>query len=448
MEVNTTSYRAQDRQYLWHPYSQYSAIRNNPFPIMTRGEGIYLIDSDGSRYVDAISSWWACNLGHSHPRLVKAMIQQAHALQHSILGNLSHSGAIELSAKIVGLFGNSSRHVFFSSDGSSAVEAALKIAVQYWHNMGHSERNQFVSLENAYHGDTLGAVSVGYLKSFHEPFKPLLFNVHRAASPCCGDCAWGKTSDTCGQECFESMRRIIEEHGSKIAAVIIEPLCQATAGMRIYDPEYLKKLEALCRKKRILLIADEIAMGFGRTGKMFAFEHAKIDPDIVCMGKGLSGGYLPISATVVKNFIYETFQDQPDDHTFYHGHTFGGNPIAAAVALEAIRVYEEDQIILQADRMGNILREQMAVISNCSQVRDVRCLGMIGAVELENTNCEDHISPARIVQEKLFKRRILIRPLGPVIYLMPPFITPENVLVDMVHDLYQAIQELDGTVKS
>lgn len=438
--VNTQAYRDKDRQYLWHPYSRHSAIQDKPFPVITRGEGVYLFDSDGNRYVDAVSSWWACNLGHNHPRLVNAIVQQVSKLQHSILGNLSHPMAIELSAGIAGLFGKSGRRVFFSGDGACAVEAALKIALQYWYNLGSADRNQFVSLENAYHGDTLGAVSVGYLESFHLPFQPLLFPAHRAASPCCGLCQWSKTPDSCGQECFESIKKIIQTHQAQIAAVIVEPLCQAAAGMRIYSPEYLKKLAALCRETDVLLIVDEIAMGFGRTGKMFAFEHAGIDPDIVCLGKGLSGGYIPISATVVKEGIYETFQDTPVDHTFYHGHTFAGNPIAAAAALETLNVYEDDHIVQQAERLGSVLQKQMSRFIGLDGIRDVRCLGMIAAVELENETRDNNLTRARKIQQELLKRGILIRPLGNVLYLMPPLITPEKILVEMVNTMYETVQ--------
>ncbi|MCG2661214.1 MAG: adenosylmethionine--8-amino-7-oxononanoate transaminase, partial [Kiritimatiellae bacterium] len=380
--MNTENYRDLDRRHLWHPYSRHSAIRDTAFPVMVRGEGVYLFDSDGRRYLDAISSWWACNLGHSHPRLVKAIARQAQRLQHSILGNLSHPGAIELAARLGQLFPDRRRRVFFAGDGASAVEAALKIAVQYWHNRGRPERRGFVSLGNAYHGDTLGAVSVGYVPEFHAPFQPLLFPVFRAPAPCCGICAHGLRPDTCAQECVASMADILKKHAAEIAAVIVEPMCQGAAGMRIYAPACLAKMAALCRKHDVLLIADEIAMGFGRTGRMFAFEHAGIDPDIVCLGKGLAGGYLPMSATIVREALYETFTDQPTDHTFYHGHTFAGNPVAAAVALETLRIYEEDRIVERAREAGERLQTALAPIRGLSGVRDVRGLGLVAAVEL------------------------------------------------------------------
>ncbi|MCX6993819.1 MAG: adenosylmethionine--8-amino-7-oxononanoate transaminase [Kiritimatiellaeota bacterium] len=443
--MNTEDYRDLDRCHLWHPYSRHSAMRDTAFPVMVRGEGVYLFDSDGRRYLDAISSWWACNLGHSHPRLVKAIARQAERLQHSMLGNLSHPGAIELAARLAELFPSRRRRVFFSGDGASAVEAALKIAVQYWHNLGQPERRGFVSLENAYHGDTLGAVSVGYLPEFHAPFQPLLFPVFRAPAPCCGTCAHGLRSSTCAQECLAPMADILEKNAAKIAAVIVEPMCQGAAGMRIYAPACLAKMAALCRKHDVLLIADEIAMGFGRTGRMFAFEHAGIDPDIVCLGKGLAGGYLPMSATIVREALYETFADQPVDHTFYHGHTFAGNPMAAAVALETLRIYAEDRIVERAREAGERLQEAMAPIRGLSGVRDVRGLGLLAAIELDERKGQSGPERARQVAAWLLQQGVLIRPLGSVVYLMPPLITPDPVLAQLVQQVQAALAQSAGS---
>lgn len=432
--MNTEDYRRQDRASLWHPYTVHSAAEDG-LPIIVRGDGVYLFDSDGKRYVDAVSSWWACNLGHNHPRLVSAIEKQARELQHSILGNLSHPRAIELAEKLVKLLGGA-RRVFFSSDGASSVEAALKIAVQYWHNIGQPERNKFASFHDAYHGDTIGSVSVGYIESFHKQFQSMLFPVHRAESPCCGTCAHGKKQETCGLECFESMRRILEEHSAELAAVIVEPLCQGAAGMRIYAPKYLQRLAQLCKERDVLLIVDEIAMGFGRTGMMFAFERAGIDPDIVCIGKGLSGGYLPISAAVVKEAIRKTFADKPDDHTFYHGHTFAGNPIACAAAIETLKIYEEDNIVRSGAAKGKLLGSQLADMRGLACVVDVRSLGMVAAVELKSGEL------AARVRRELFDKGILIRPLGSVVYFMPPLVTPESVLAELTTCLRETLMGL------
>ncbi|MFC1498456.1 adenosylmethionine--8-amino-7-oxononanoate transaminase [Verrucomicrobiota bacterium] len=434
--MNTDKYRETDRDCIWHPYTKHSALQQDKFLVITRGEGIYLYDTDDHKYLDAISSWWCCNLGHSHPRIVQAITEQTQKLQHSILGNMTHPPAIELALKLTELVCPEGARVMYASDGACAVEAALKISLQYWHNTGHTKKTKFVSLKNAYHGDTLGAVSVGYMPSFHKPFEAMVLPGYQAESPCCGTCSHGKDPETCDLECFASMAKIINAHAEEIAAVIVEPLCQGAAGMRIYSSKYLKRLYEYCKEKNVLLIVDEIAMGFGRTGRMFAFEHSDIQPDIVCLGKGLSGGYLPISATVVKKEIYETFSDQPEDNTFYHGHTFCGNPIASSAALETLRIYEEENIIEQANRLGNLLEKEMSVMSGSDNVRNVRCLGMIGAVELEDAEM------AKKVKSRLMNEGILIRPLGNVVYLMLPLITPENILCDAVKRLFNAIKEL------
>ncbi|MFH0953517.1 MAG: adenosylmethionine--8-amino-7-oxononanoate transaminase [Verrucomicrobiota bacterium] len=420
--MKTRDLSAADREHLWHPYTKFSSLDAGPVPMIVHGEGIHLLDSAGRRYIDAISSWWACSLGHGHPRIIEAICRQAGELQHSILGNLTHPRAVELAARLASLMPSPDRHVLFSSDGSSAVEAALKIALQYWHNLGHRRRLRFAALENAYHGDTLGAVSVGYLEGFHSAFHPVVFPVQRLSL----------------QEDFETVEGILDEQAEDLAAVIVEPLCQCAAGMKMYPAEYLKELAALCRDHKVLLIADEIATGLGRTGTMFAFEQAGIDPDIVCVGKALSAGYLPISAAIVKDEIYRTFSDQGHDCTFYHGHTFAGNPIAAAAALATLEIYDEAHVVEDAARKGLLLEEWMAPLANLPTVDEVRCLGMIGAVELK----PDTGSPPRPrrVQKLLLEQGILLRPLGQVVYLMPPLITPDDTLHGLVVALRDAIE--------
>jgi len=436
----TRHYWELDRKSIWHPYTKHSAMEEASFPVITRGEGIYLYDTEGNRYTDAIASWWACNLGHSHPRLVAAITRQAQELQHSILGNLTHSRAIEVASELIGFFPDERRRVLFASDGASAVEASLRVAVQYRHNMGQGERCRFAAFEEAYHGDTVGAMSVGYMPSFHAAYRSLLFPVHQAEAPCCARCRHGLTPDACAVECFASMQRIFEQHGEELAGVIVEPLCQGAAGMRIYSPLYLRRLSEWCRKYGVLLIVDEIAMGFGRTGKMFAFEHAGIDPDIVCLGKSLSGGCLPMSAAVVKEEIYATFSDTPEDHTFYHGHTFAGNPIAAAAAVECLKVYREDRIVERAERLGRILADRIEAFRNLPGVSAVRSLGMIGAFELDDPpGGEAGTARAQRIRRSLMEQGILVRPLGNVLYLMPPLIISQEALEDTIDALHDAV---------
>jgi adenosylmethionine---8-amino-7-oxononanoate aminotransferase len=311
---------------LWFPYTDINVIEKTEFPIIEKAEGVYLHELDGTILLDGISSWWCVNLGHSHPKLVDAIKKQAGELQHSILGGIAHPNVIKLAEKICEFTPEGLDHVYFAGDGSSATEASLKISLQYWHNLGEKNRTKFICLEDGYHGDTLGAVGVGYVDTFHKYYKKVIQDSFRACSPHCSRCPFGRTSGKCDIECFSSMEKLIEEHHLETAAVIVEPLCQGAGGIRIYPDEYLVRLRKLCDKYKLLLIADEIAVGFARTGKMFACDHAGIIPDLMCIGKGMTGGYLPMSAVVSSDKIYNTFRsDETQDRTFYHGHTFCGN---------------------------------------------------------------------------------------------------------------------------
>ncbi len=421
---------ARDR--VWHPYTRFSALSApDGLPCIVGAKGVDLIASDGRRLFDAISSWWACALGHSHPRLVEAIRRQAGELQHSILGNLTHPGAAELARQLAELMPTPDRHVMFASDGASAIEAALKIALQFHANRGAPARRRFAYLEGAYHGDTLGAISVGYLDSFHEPFRSVLAPALRLPVP--------RTPEEEGR-IADAVRQTVRQHRDELAALVVEPLCQGAAGMRMYPPAFLRFLADLSRECGIVLIADEIAMGFGRTGRFFAFEHAGIDPDIVCVGKALSGGYLPISAAIVRDNIYETFADRPADHTFYHGHTFCGNPIACAAALEALRLYRELDIPACARRLEAAMRAELEPLRAHPGVKDVRFLGAIAAVELADLDPPGVASRrAQVIRERLLEHNILLRPLGPVVYLMPPLVTPPNRIRSVATTLRESV---------
>lgn len=429
--THSTDAATADRSHIWHPYTRASTLADG-VPSIVRGEGPYLIAEDGTRYIDAISSWWSCALGHGHPRIVEAIRRQAAELQHSILGNLTHPNASRLAARLAALMPDPAVHVHFASDGASAVEASLKIALQYHHNIGRPERTVLVSLEGAYHGDTLGAVSVGFLDAFHAPY--------RAAIPA-GPQLPVPLTPTDEPACLASAEALFAARRGRIAALIVEPMCQGAAGMRFYSAEYLRALAGLCADEGALLIADEIATGFGRTGRWFAFEHAGVTPDIVCVGKALSAGALPISATIVRDTIYDTFGDDPVDRTFYHGHTFAGNPIAAAAALAALDVYAEDDIPGRAASAGARLAEWMAPLRERPQVEAVRTLGMIGAVDLRPDTLNESDPRPRRVRRALLRRGVLARPLGRVAYLMPPLNIGDDLLRRLV-DLYaEAVDE-------
>jgi len=424
-----------DRRFLWHPYTRRSALEVDALPMIVRGEGIYLQDHRGRRYLDAISSWWCCNLGHGRAEIVRAIQNQAAELQHSILGNLSHPRAVELAASLAALFADTRRHVHFASDGASAVEAALKIALQYWHNRGESRKTRLVSLREGYHGDTLAALSLGFLDAFHRPFASVRLPCLQLPVP---------PYDATEEEALAAAAKLFAGHEGELAALVVEPMCQGAAGMRIYSAAFLKGLHALCRKHGALLIADEIAMGFGRTGSLFAFEHAGVDPDLVCLGKGLTGGYLPLSAVIARDEIYDAFTDQPVDRTFYHGHTFAGNPIASAAALAALQIYRKENLAERARDLGRELAGWMREIESLPGVKDVRSLGLVAAVELAGTpqGGSPHMRAAR-VRDLLRDRGILLRPLGGVIYLMPPLVIEAPGLRRLVEELAEAVKVTD-----
>ena len=437
-------YRQLDRQLLWHPYSRFCEILTEPFPVMVRGDGVYLFDVEGRRYFDAIASWWCCNLGHSHPRLVAAIKRQVELLQHSILGNMSHPRAIELARRLSGLLRGTGGdyRAFFASDGASAVEAALKIAVQYWYNRGRPGKIRFAALREAYHGDTLAAVSLGYLETFHRPFRDVVFDVFRIEAPRCTCCPYGGTLEECGLECVRPLESLLERHSENLAAVILEPIFQGAAGMWVYRAEYLRRVEELCRAYGVLIILDEIASGFGRTGKMFAFEHAGVVPDIICLGKGLTAGTLPMSAAMVREEIFDTFSDGNCDCTFYHGHTFCGNPVAAAAACAALEIYQKDDIPGMAARTGQRLQQEGERFRDHPLVADVRGIGMMWAIQLKSSGGRRGDILARRLRPLAWERGILIRPLGPVVYLMPALITPFEVLAAALDEIEKILDML------
>lgn len=419
-----------DRDHVWHPYTRASQ-RDAGLPMIVRGDGIHLVDDTGRRYIDAISSWWCCALGHGHPAIIAAIREQTGVLQHSILGNLSHPGAARLAARLAALMPSPDRHVLFASDGASAIEQAIKIAVQYRCNRGEPRRTRFACIRGAYHGDTLGAMAMGYLEDWHRPFRPML--VEPVVLPGPGD------ADDTGS--FDAWRGPLAAHAADLTAVIVEPLCLGASGMRMYPPQRLADLAAWCRVNDVLLIDDEIAMGFGRTGRMFAFEHAGIDPDIVCVGKAMSAGSLPISATIARDEIYATFTDHPSDRTLQHGHTFCGNPIAAAAANAALDVYEQLDVAAAAAARGRELMERLAPLRGHPRVADVRSLGLIGVVELRPAPPVDGVSLAHRIRRRLHEEGILLRPLGNVLYLMPPITIDPAELDRLANGFADAIRE-------
>lgn len=373
-----------DAAVVWHPYTQAGAAPP-PLPVV-RGEGAYLITESGERYLDAISSWWVNVHGHAHPRLAEALARQARTLEHVIFAGVTHPPAVELAERLCALTGLD--RVFYSDNGSTAVEVALKMAYQYWAQRGE-RRTRFLALPDAYHGDTVGAMSVSGVALFHRVFDDLLFEVDRYD---------GAVDDG-------------------VAAVIVEPMLQGAGGMRVHPPEFLRGIARACRDSGALLIADEVLTGFGRTGRMFACEHADVRPDILCLSKGLTGGFLPFAATLASEAVFGAFWSDDRTRTFFHGHSYAGNPLGCAVALESLKLFDEEPVLERARRIGAILRRGLEPLRG--RVRELRGIGAVQAVELEgDAGYLAGVGP-RLARAAL-ERGVLLRPLGNVLYAMPP----------------------------
>lgn len=435
-----------DLKYVWHPFTQMKDYENEELIIIDSGKGIYIQDLKGNRYIDAISSWWVNTLGHSNPRLNNALKAQVDKIEHVLLAGFSHVPAIELAAKLIQITPKELTRVFYSDNGSTAVEVALKMAYQYWLQKEMPQKNKFIALKNSYHGDTIGAVSIGGVDLYHKLYKPLLFDIFQADSPYCYRCPVEKNKENCSIECLNSVENILADHANETAGIIIEPLNQAAGGMIIYPAEYLTKLRKICNDYNILLIDDEVAMGFGRTGKMFAFEHANIVPDIMCTAKGLTAGYLPLSATIVREEIYQAFYDDYDKlKTFYHGHSFTGNPLAASVAVENLKIFEEENIIDSLQPKIAKLKQELEKFKQLDCVGDIRHIGMIGVLEIVKNKSTKEIFPfeeriGQKISNEALKRGLILRPLGNIVYFMPPYVITEEEIHIMTQIAYESIE--------
>lgn len=438
-----------DLSYVWHPDTQHKQFEGDFKPVLIeRGEGIYVYDSDGNRYIDAISSWWVNTLGHSNSRLNNALVEQANKIEHVLLANFTHKPAIELAERLVKLAGEPFSKVFYSDDGSTAVEVAIKMAYQYWYQKGQAQKKHFVSMTDSYHGDTLGSVSVGGIDIYKEIFKPLVFETMKVCAPNCYRCPKGYAKENCSFQCLKEVEMLFKRRGFDIAAIIVEPLVQGAAGMRMYPAEYLRCLRKLCDEYNILLIDDEVAMGFGRTGKYFAFEHAGIKPDIFCVAKGITGGYIPLAATITTDKIFKEFYDDFSKlKTFYHGHSFTGNPLACAVAVENLKIFEEENIIENLSPKINKLAFCLNKFRSLKHVGDVRQTGMVAAVELvKNRETKEPFHFSERIGHKVFleglKLGAILRPIGNVIYFIPPLIITEEQIEELTNIAFDAIKRV------
>ena len=416
---------------IWHPFTQ--EVLDPPPIRVTKAEGVYLYTDDGRRLIDAISSWWLNLHGHGHPAIVSAIAEQAAKVDHVLLAGFTHEPVERLREGLQRILPKGLAHIFLSDDGSTAVEVALKMAVQYWQNTGRPAKKSIVALDHAYHGDTVGAMSVGAASSFTGPFRDLLFPVHRVHSAYCYRCPVGKTRATCDIDCIDGLARLLEQQRDEIAAVIVEPLLQGAGGMIVHPVEFLQRLRQLCTEHGVLLIADEVLTGFGRCGKMFACELAGVVPDLMCLSKGLTGGVLPMGATVCTAKIHEAFVSTDRARTFYHGHSYTGNPIAAAAAVANLDIFEREPVFERIASIAKIHCQRLTAIRNHPVVGDVRSVGTMAAIELR----ADDPGYGSKLRSKLYKffleSGVLLRPLGNVVYVLPPYaITPDEL--NFVHD--------------
>ena len=424
---------ARDRATVWHPYTQ-MLTRPDPVPIV-RGEGVYLYTEDGRRLLDGTSSWWVNIHGHSHPRLNAALAAQAGELEHVVFANCTHRPAVELAERLLQIVPPGLARVFYSDNGSTAVEVALKLALQYWANRGRPERRTFITLHHAYHGDTVGAMSASAESLFTRPFAPLLFEVRRAYAPYCYRCPLGLERATCLVECLEpavaTLGDQLARHAGEVAAVLVEPMLQGAGGMIVWPAEYLAGVRRLCDQFGVLLIADEVFTGFGRTGRMFACEHAQVSPDLICLSKALTGGYLPLGATLATEAVYEAFLSEDRTRTFFHGHSFTANPLACAVALASLDLFAATPVLEKVAAIEGWLRAGLAPLAALPAVGDVRVIGGVGIVELVADRATkatggylDRLGPA--LSSAFLARGLLLRPLGNVLYFMPPYVISED----------------------
>ena len=429
---------ARDLRVVWHPCTQMKDHETLPMIAIRRGRGAWLEDFDGNRYLDAVSSWWVNLFGHANPRINAALAAQLGELEHVIFAGFTHEPAVRLAEQLAALTPPGLTRCFLADNGSAAVEVAIKMSFHYWRNRGLGKKTRFMTLQNSYHGETLGALAVGNVELYKSLYKPLLMDVLTAPSPDCYHRESGESWEQYSLRQFEPMERLLAEHAHELAAVIVEPLVQCAGGMRMYHPVYLTRLREACTRHGVHLIADEIAVGFGRTGTMFACEQAGISPDFLCLSKGLTGGYLPLSAVMTTEDVYAAFYDDYANLTaFLHSHSYTGNPLACAAALATLGIFASDGVIERNRAKAAYLGSRARELEDHPHVSEVRQCGMIVAVEFVKDKRSREPYPwterrgQRIYRHALAKG-VLLRPIGNVVYFMPPYIVDEAEMDLMV----------------
>jgi len=434
-----------DRSCLWHPYTQMHDYRERDQLLIDRAEGIKLYDRQGRGYFDTISSWWCILHGHGHPTIKNRVKDQIERLEQVLLAGLSHEPAIRLAGELVRLSPSNLSKVFYSDNGSCACEIAVKMSLQYWQQSGHPLRTELVGVERGYHGDTIGTMSLGGVPEFHQTFANLRFPSHRLPTPYCYRCERTEDPGNCRLQCLDPLAELLAQRGDRIAALIIEPLILAAGGMIIYPAAYLRRLAELTKKYGVHLILDEVATGFGRTGTMFAMEQAGVAPDFLCLSKGLTGGYLPLAATMTSNEVYNAFYGPyAENRTFFHGHTFTGNPVGCAAALGSLQVFEEERTMANLPAKIEKLSNGLLRFRDLAWVGDIRTLGMIGVVELvkDRQSKEPFPSEARVGWHLYLaglEEGLILRPLGNILYLWLPLSTTAAEIEEILERMWRVV---------
>ncbi len=437
-----------DKKYIWHPFTQMKEWMDEEIIIITRGKGNYIYDIDGNRYFDGVSSLW-CNIhGHINKKINEALKGQIDKISHSTFLGLTNVPAILLAEKLIKILPDGLTRIFYSDNGSTAVEVAIKIAFMYWQHKGELHKKRFIHLNNGYHGDTIGAVSVGGIPLFHNAFKPLLFPTIKAPSPYCYRCEFNLKYPSCNLLCAEKIRTIVEENPNEIAALILEPIVQAAGGIIVSPPGYLKKVKEICSKYGILLIADEVATGFMRTGKMFAVNHEEIKPDIICLSKGLTNGYLPLAVTATTEEIFSAFLGGYDEFkTFFHGHTYTGNQLSCTAALVSLKLLLKKEFIKRVEEKIHIFEKNLKMLSELKHVGDIRQKGLMAGIELvEDKESKKIYNYSKRIGHRVCKEirkfGIFLRPLGDVIVLMPPLSITQSEIKHLIDSTFKSIKEV------
>lgn len=446
----TKSWESADKRYIWHPFTQMKDWQRQKQVVIRSGDGNYLVDTDGRRYLDGVSSLW-CNVhGHRVPEIDRAIRKQLRQIAHSTFLGLSHVPGIELSERLIQIAPKGLSRVFYSDSGSAAVEVALKMAYQYWRHRGYPRKKTFINLTNSYHGDTLGSVSVGGIELFHRIFQPLIFKTYPVDAPYAYRDVYRGSEAGYAKYCADKAETVLKKYNAQVCAMVVEPLMQGAAGMLNHPRGYLKRLSDLCRKYNVLLIADEVATGFGRTGRMFACEHENVTPDLLCVAKGITGGYLPLSATLVKEKIYRNFLGEHSEFkAFFHGHTYSANPLACAAAIANLDLFKKRKTLNRLQPKIRIFTQELKRFELLGHVGDVRQTGFMVGIELvKNRQTKAPYPPGEMRGMRVCalarQRGVMIRPLGNVIVLMPPLSVTSFELRRLCRVVYESVEKGTG----